>query len=520
MKRMELRFVGFLAATLAACGGESSTRTEPAPDGPGDPESSEPSPEPAGEIVSGAGVGDGDPEPLGGQSGTDQPGDIEDTPCTESAPLDRSGQWQGYAVADLIGGLVGDHALNGEWIASVADTTLDVSITDAGGGARITGPHQWCDYIRLPIELSLRIGESFARGPVAAELTIVPSGHGHTGVGFDRDAFVDPAQLPDALEGTSGGVSIELARPSSEGAAIRPSATVDWGGYRIGEFGTGERIRHLPLDEVAADCGAAEFIDQYSFSSESELLAALDGQWALCEAERRVPFAGLELRADRTWSAIMADGGLTLGMGFGEEGSVKLSDVSAMNEQPGLFQVDLAGPNWTVPAGIAGRSMSGNTVRIGDTIAVRLNRPVRGADAPELAAGQRAGSAGCASNETQFEPWALDEASVNASLVGSWTICSGGAGTLRFDASGQAEFFDTLGASTRRETYAGSPDTSSDSSFEHGYVGSLRLGAGDGNERWQLVRSAHPVKLQAVRHTISAGQERMLETLVLSALPE
>jgi hypothetical protein len=126
-------------------------------------------------------------------------------------------------------------------------------------------------------------------------------------------------------------------------------------------------------------------------------------------------------------------------LGFGEEGSVKLSDVSAMNEQPGLFQVDLVGPNWTVPAGLASRSVSGNTLRLGDTIAVRLSRPVRAADAPEFAAGERAGSAGCASNETQFESWPLDEAGVNASLVGSWAICSGGSGTLRFDASGQAD---------------------------------------------------------------------------------
>ena len=68
----------------------------------------------------------------------------------------------------------------------------------------------------------------------------------------------------------------------------------------------------------------------------------------------------------------------------------------------------------------------------GSLLMVRVSQAIAAAPLPTLAAGERAGAAGCASPEAGFEPWFSDAASLQEGLEGSWAICSGGTGSVRF----------------------------------------------------------------------------------------
>jgi hypothetical protein len=284
----------------------------------------------------------------------------------------------------------------------------------------------------------------------------------------------------------------------STNASNPSTARVHWGELSIGEFGSGRQVRHFPLPEVADNCRDGELMGD-SFPDESAALQALAGRWALCDADYRVPFAGVEIREDYTWSAIRGAGALELGMGFSEEGIVRLIDTSVMNHRPGQYQLELAGPNWVFPTS--------------DASLVRLSHPIVDARQPTFGVGERAGAPGCASNETEFELWPTDDTGVNGTLVGAWAICSGGSGSVRFDATGQAEFLDATGQSITSDVYSAHP-LGSTGWFPPGYVSSVTFS----DEYWEIVRSAYPVKLQAVRHSVVDGAN--LGTLELSAMPD
>ena len=169
------------------------------------------------------------------------------------------------------------------------------------------------------------------------------------------------------------------------------------------------------------------------------------------------------------------------------------------------------GPDWQPFVGPPRRSPSGDTLYLSDTRLVRLGRSASAAAAPHFAAGERAGVAGCTSNENGFEPWPAYADAFDASLAGSWAICSGGSGSVRFDASG-VELLAADDSPLERLPYLGSSRPLS-SPYPDANVGVLEVE----HESWYLVRSTQPVKLRARRTRTADGMD--LGSLILSAEP-
>ena len=86
------------------------------------------------------------------------------------------------------------------------------------------------------------------------------------------------------------------------------------GEHLLGVFGSNQlSLRHLPALSVAADCAQAEVANVYANRDPDAAFESVVGQWALCDAAHRLSLAGVEIRDDRTWSAILPGDDLPLG---------------------------------------------------------------------------------------------------------------------------------------------------------------------------------------------------------------
>lgn len=377
------------------------------------------------------------------------------------------------------------------------------------------------DILSLDASIHVTLGDAFdfvARGPF---LTLTSNG-AYIYQQFCWDSETHTASRAEAsCDGgvAPGAITLELkyqAESSEPGGYVLDRFRIYWDSATTDDY---ERAVanptplpepppvHRPLLEVQEICNLEESVEAGSFDSETAAKAAVIGTWALCDAERSWPFAGVEISSKGTWNAIVAEeGSLRISQGFEQEGTLRFWDTSEQNERPGFFQVDLIGPGWWFPAGAIFLSASGNTLDLSESRLVRIDQAVDSEPPPDANAGDRLGQAGCTSAETGMQDYAKSAADVRRNLAGEYLGCEGVSGSLKFDAAGRV----TLPAADGEE-----PQTLSYTVVQtKDDTAQLTVG----NETWWPALSSSPLKLWIYRESNSNFEQ--LETWVLSAVPE
>jgi hypothetical protein len=253
-----------------------------------------------------------------------------------------------------------------------------------------------------------------------------------------------------------------------------------------------------------------------SYASADAVLASLAGTWIRCSGEGQLPAsypqlsaAGLQIGADGAWQRLVLENDrLVTRGGFDGEGTSSISDLSAMTNLPGFFQVNLLGHR----GGGGGGDLSGDELRLEPDLYVRSNWAVDTGSNP-FAARERGGAAACSTAEQGFlEP--APGAELESVLVGDWTLCFGGLPEdqtlLRFDGAGNVAFFDAQGAALGSHSYTVVLPTTT--AVVYPRLMSLIL---DDDTDFSIAISERPLKLWIESDVPSRG----LLTAVLSAVP-
>jgi len=474
----------------------------------------------------------------GGQSGTDS---SEYVSCQydDGETIELEQPWLGLTAAEHVA------LLNTEWSVQYVPFVDNTE-------SNMIGPDELQEAI--PLALSVDVDEAVLRHPLETEeceqsqdiLSLDASVHVTLGDTFEFvadgplltltadgaflhqqfcwDSETHTASLAEAsCDGgaAAGSITLELRyRPSEPSGYVLDRFRIYWDSATTDDY---ERAvvnqtplpepppAHRPLPEVEQLCALEESVDAGSFDTEADAKAAVTGTWALCDAERSWPFAGVEISSEGTWNAIVAEeGSLRVSQGFEQEGTLRFWDTSEQNERPGFFQVDLIGPHWWFPAGAIFLSASGNTLDLSESRLVRIDPAIDPAidtePAPDANAGDRLGEAACTSAETGMQDYAKSADDVRRNLAGEYVGCEGVSGSLKFDAAGKVTLPAPDGAEPQTLSYT--VVQTKDNTAQ------LTVG----NETWWPALSSTPAKLWIYRESNSNFEQ--LETWVLSALPD
>jgi hypothetical protein len=446
-----------------------------------------------------------EPEPSGGQSGTDA---IDtSSPCGAPVPVSDQVMSNGVAVSALMADLEGTHHFDPRAFEEYGkiELTVDVEVLPGAttylrnsgldcltrtssldwGADPLEGGQGPCESVTLPVSLVLEVNDE--------PQVVFPNRE------IRMSRFGAELWPPSSLF------------PQSEPYAESPADLRDpnWLDLRFMLQGDhlvpaeaeyyqfGFRRRYQPAPQWSADCARLEPITRDTFASRDAVTELVSGTWALCDAaySRGEPhpasFLGVHILPDGRWNAIVDEGGLRRGAGFDHEGRLELADdLVSGPAAPGYRYYLASGTSFgvysSVLAGIVTASDSGNTLFLQDLGGrfVRTAEPLAEPEEPLFVAGERAGRAGCTSKEAGHERWAQTPDAVEQGLVGTWSTCSGRWSALRFDGAGHVEFLD---GSAEPQLRLGYGIVAQDG------AAILRLSTG---ATWYVTRSQRPIKLQ------------------------
>ena len=259
--------------------------------------------------------------------------------------------------------------------------------------------------------------------------------------------------------------SVELTFSLDGEAVVGGRADVQWHGERA-EF-VNELSDHIsnwepfvPPAEFADACAdvlATPFgsESQLQFASDADVLATLNGTWALCEAPDVYPsFVGVRIENGAWHHIVLGDQGLEERHGFDHEGRVLLYP----GFDSGTYQINLWSlPDysiglWLYPEGLRTIQEDEPAIqRDGEVLWLTslVRTPLSASPAPDLpySPGQRAGAAACDTPERgMLDASSSAEVALQA-LAGRWQRCSGALPELlEFDTLGAVRALDEAGA--------------------------------------------------------------------------
>jgi hypothetical protein len=287
---------------------------------------------------------------------------------------------------------------------------------------------------------------------------------------------------------------------------------------------SGPPVDYTPPPELTTACdGAERFLPaqsgsvQYtSYPSADAAKAGIAGAWARCRDDAPSNHVGIQILPDGSWRRLALENGeLVARSGFEEEGTLRLTERTPMNDHPG-FEVSLAPFGRHPDSELA--SYSGDSFLAWDQALVipssadgwpgavylpttlRVRSPVA-----EFADGERAGETACAHGEQDMLP-GIESA---ATLTGDYVLCSGalnsGVTRIHFDET-EVDLLDADGGLIGRYSHTldamnGPPDETPRLR--------LMLRRGDERRQWSIVVSRSPMKIRITEGT----------TAVFSAMP-
>lgn len=486
--------------------------------------------------------GSDEPEPTGGQSGTDSD-NLELVFCPDPVPLAADRLQAGVQMSWLIDNAMGrPYVFRGSFLDEPA--TMEVRMEQSGPAREVHGPGYngfgvlvWdCDSVDVPVRVSMSIvlagGDTLTFEGRDDLLTFQPSS-GRVILQLRMTDFSNPARLVAALreryippygpsecflssECLFGMVDLQFTydtAPVARHELVEGSAELEVDAIRESFISDAlwRRVSASPADSLPVECAAAEPTQPVSFQNPEAASRLLVGAWALCN---QGPYPGVQVFPDGTWQAIMPGDERRLASGFGREGKVTLEEVFEYDSEGNLvranppqvqfqlspeWQWNAPSDWWASQGAVLDASASGNT--LGSGLLVRIDPVAVPAAAPLFASGERAGAAGCASAETEIEPAATSEQELRDRLAGRWVGCTGFSGELHFDPEGNLQI-------SRSESYGGGtePVTLIERS-DGGYV------LATASQSWVVRSSLRPLKLWL--HSGEFGAE----AVVLSAVP-
>jgi hypothetical protein len=386
---------------------------------------------------------------AGGQSGTDSNSSEGCGLTSTDFSLDEHIPILEVSGSDLFELVGGRHELPGAWLATGEPVTLTVEVK------RLESAH--LDTACGPGRFGIVADVSTSDGSIQATATQLV-------LAAQKPALLQ-VSLPvvpegTAPEGASGeatlSVSFELvsdeASPGVGASYVRASLDA---GVPIGAWSS--RPWELPVMVpslyeapafMSAACDdapdAATHPGEYTpYESESEARDAVIGTWVYCQKPVADGTVGFRIAADGSIvDLVQHEGEIVARGGLGHESELFVSDVSAMNEKPGLMQIG---------ASTESGFLWNGALRTGDERGLRL---LLRTDAPVVelsstfASMQRGGDVACAGVEADVAQLA-DVDSLRSLLAGRWTRCSGslpnGAEGITFDGSEQLSFQDRGG---------------------------------------------------------------------------